>query len=369
MIYFDIYGMFMPTSYKAGDRMKPSQLMHALRTLNESELFYQRYRQAETDAKSLIAFLSELDMEYVLREHLLIPEIPETIPQEFQEDWFFNADTNQSIYVWKHNCFTPPIQHHHNFFEVFYVLEGSCRHTVGSSDTLLHVGDCCLIQPGIEHSIDVPDTSIVIDILIRKSTFRDHFFDVLRGDNIISSFFLSTLYAQHALDYIIFHSHGDERLRSLISEIYLEFFNKEEYYQELINSLMTFFYAKLLRSYQKTCELPPYHSTDALKAIETIRYIQNNYQNITLSSFAQAQHYSVEHSSRTIKALTGRTFSQLLLQIRMDKACELLRDTNIPVGEIAYQVGYMNPEHFIRKFKQFKTMTPSEYRKTSHKRK
>lgn len=342
--------------------MNASQIMTHLRALNGSELFYREYARAKADSQHFGTFLAGLDMDQVLREHLLIPEKKETIPPEYLEEWYFDPTKRQSVHVSKHNCYTPPLMHHHNFFELFYVLEGTCYHTVGPSNTTLRAGDCCLIQPGIQHAINVPDESIVIDILIRKSTFREHFFEVLRGENILSSFFLSNLYSRNALDYIIFHAHGDEGLRSLVLEIYVEFYNKETYYTELVNALLTSFFAKLLRSYEKACELPPYNAADALKALEYIRHIQDNYVGITLESFAKAYHYTPEHTSRLIKSATGYTFSQLLGQVRLERAVELLRDTNMPIGEVAYQVGYMNPEHFIRKFKGVKGVTPKEYR-------
>ena len=60
--------------------------------------------------------------------------------------------------------------------------------------------------------------------------------------------------------------------------------------------------------------------------------------------------------------MTGQTFIQLLTTVRMENAEQLLRDTAIPVSDIAAAVGYESSEHFIRTFRKYVGMTPSGYR-------
>ena len=54
---------------------------------------------------------------------------------------------------------------------------------------------------------------------------------------------------------------------------------------------------------------------------------------------------------------------QILADARMKHAAALLKSTNLPVRDIAYQVGYENPENFIRTFKKHNKKTPTEYRR------
>ena len=49
----------------------------------------------------------------------------------------------------------------------------------------------------------------------------------------------------------------------------------------------------------------------------------------------------------------------------MQQACSLLKNTKIPIGDIAYEIGYLNPEHFIRIFKRKYNITPKEFRLAS----
>ena len=176
--------------------MNEKQLLETLQTLNESEIFYRNYRLAKTSAAGFDEYLASLDRDRVYREHLLVPEWEDTIPPEYLEDWYFTDADPEGIHVFKHNCYTPALPHHHNFFEMFYVLKGRCMHQVGENISVLHKGDLCFIQPKVTHSLDVNDESIVIDVLIRRSTFRQYFYSILQGDNLLSNFFMSTLYSK-----------------------------------------------------------------------------------------------------------------------------------------------------------------------------
>ena len=68
----------------------------------------------------------------------------------------------------------------------------------------MHTGDLCLIQPQVNHALDVSDESVIIDVLIRRSTFRHYFYSILQGDNLLANFFMSTLYSRQGIDYLIF---------------------------------------------------------------------------------------------------------------------------------------------------------------------
>ena len=69
------------------------------------------------------------------------------------------------------------------------------------------------------------------------------------------------------------------------------------------------------------------------------------------------------HYRNLIKETTGMTFTEITQRIRMEKAQDMLSNTNLSVAAISEEVGYDAPEHFIRLFKKYTKMTPSAYRK------
>ncbi len=64
---------------------------------------------------------------------------------------------------------------------------------------------------------------------------------------------------------------------------------------------------------------------------------------------------------RKLKALTALSATQLIRQVRLDRAKELLRTSNLTVAEIAYQTGFTDPSYFTRIFSREIGVTPTEF--------
>ncbi len=342
--------------------MQADETLRMLRQLNDSEIFYRNYRLAKSSPDTFPSYLDSLKPEEVRGRALLIPEWPETIRPEYLEESFFSPDRRIGLNVVKHNCYTPPVPHYHDFFEMFYVLEGQCVHEVGGYRSVLRTGDLCLIQPKVTHSLDVSDESVIIDVLIRRTTFRHYFYNILQGDNTLANFFMSTLYSTQGISYLIFHTGGDDELPQSFLRLCGEFHEKQEYYSVLVNAIATSIFVRLLRSYMDACELPENQLRDTQTAIRIARYLQLYAASATLGGLAAELHYTPEYTSRLIKRVTGQTFMQLLTAIRLENAEQLLRDTALPLSEIAAAVGYESSEHFVRTFHAHKGLTPSAYR-------
>lgn len=95
-----------------------------------------------------------------------------------------------------------------------------------------------------------------------------------------------------------------------------------------------------------------------------IDYIHEHYQNsITISELADLLHFSEPYFMRYFKRHTGVTSVDYINDFRMNKAIELLMNTENSIMEIAIQVGMHNISYFNRLFKKKYEMTPKEYRK------
>ena len=95
---------------------------------------------------------------------------------------------------------------------------------------------------------------------------------------------------------------------------------------------------------------------------ETQKYIELQYRTARLSQIAEDFNLSLPALSKLIKEGTGNTFQELLMKKRFERAAELLIDTNLPVEEIALNVGYENQSYFHRQFKMRYNITPRRYR-------
>lgn len=95
------------------------------------------------------------------------------------------------------------------------------------------------------------------------------------------------------------------------------------------------------------------------------RYLQDNYnkESLSLNQVAEYVGISPSHLSTLFSQETGQTFVSYLTEIRMEKAKELLRCTNMKTLEIGYEVGYKDPHYFSYLFKKTQSCTPKEYRR------
>lgn len=112
-------------------------------------------------------------------------------------------------------------------------------------------------------------------------------------------------------------------------------------------------------------QLPSIESNDTIideRMVEIQNYIQANYKTITLDELAEHCHLSEQYISKYIKDKSGKTFVEIVRNIRMKKARTLLKNGNMTIESIASSVGYQNVEHFSRLFKKKYNMTPMEFR-------
>ena len=96
------------------------------------------------------------------------------------------------------------------------------------------------------------------------------------------------------------------------------------------------------------------------KALDFMR--MNLHRDITRDSTAQHAGISPGHFSHLLKERTGRSFTELLRQCRVDLACELLLHSKRTLADIADRCGFCDQSYFTRVFRDVKGMTPRQFR-------
>ena len=96
---------------------------------------------------------------------------------------------------------------------------------------------------------------------------------------------------------------------------------------------------------------------------QAYNYAMNHFkESIKLDDLAEMTHQSVSSFCKKFKKLTNMTFSQFLIEIRLQHACKLLLETDKNISEICFESGFRNWSNFSNHFKRIKKMAPSEYR-------
>ena len=96
--------------------------------------------------------------------------------------------------------------------------------------------------------------------------------------------------------------------------------------------------------------------------IEVYAYIEEHYRDGELTELAGLLNYDVCWLSKEIKRKTGRNYTELVQEKRLNQAAYLLQNTAMSVMDIGLSVGYDNQSYFHRIFQRQYGMTPRKYR-------
>lgn len=134
-----------------------------------------------------------------------------------------------------------------------------------------------------------------------------------------------------------------------------------EMHLHLFSSLYDIFF--LLHKYfphQQTTDINPTQKI----WYKTKRFIDTQYGNSNLSINSIAKHLMMNRSylSTSFKEFQNQSPKEYLLQVRMQRASELLITTNEPIKIVAYSVGYDDPLNFSKAFRKYYQLSPSQYR-------
>jgi len=269
----------------------------------------------------------------------------------------------RDAFLIRHPRFTRPQKHSHDYFEINYVVNGSCSFTFEETSRTLVTGNLCIIAPNSMHDVIIDDSSTVFTIMLRKSTFERTFFSLLSQKNLLSYFFRTILQDKGHANFLLFSDVTHPQIKSLIRNAMAECHRVDSYSNTCCINWINLMFSLLLRTYDKTLQLYDYQIGADFSLI--LQYIQHNYRTITLAALAGLFHYSEPHISTLIKQHTGHTFTDLVKQLRMADAAHYLIHSDLKVNEIADQIGYHSADHFSRIFRQVYQMSPQAYRKAN----
>ena len=155
------------------------------------------------------------------------------------------------------------------------------------------------------------------------------------------------------------------------------FVRNTTFFRELLDRSLSAFYRDQPQEAAAwlTVVLTEFFASPQMQEINTTANIHTEYiQNIckqiqeniaestSLATFASKLGYSTTYLGKIFHKLTGVSFSQYLLNARINQAKLLLRTSNLSISAIAEQLGYYDTSHFIKQFKQIVGRSPNVYR-------
>lgn len=255
--------------------------------------------------------------------------------------------------------------HWHEHFEIIVMLKGTGIFHIDSQPYEAAPGDVLFVPAGSLHTGfstcegDTAYTSIV---------FNGSLFQHWAHDSIHSRYVLPYLEGRVRLPVkptLLEPSCAD--YYPLLDRAAEEFAAQQPGYQLVIVSQLHMLLTYLSRTFLPQQELGklgrgPIPNEERFKFL--IQYVESNLAlKHTIDEAAKRLNLNPFHFCKMFKKLTGRTFIEYVNLCRVNEAERLLLETNLSVTEIAGLAGCDNPNYFTKLFKQYKGITPSQYRK------
>ncbi|CQR57810.1 AraC family transcriptional regulator [Paenibacillus riograndensis] len=267
----------------------------------------------------------------------------------------------------KHPRYLAAPGHRHDFLEINFVYSGECRQVINGKPVILAAGEFCMMDSNVIHSIEKPgDNDIIINLLMSKRYFDIDIMKRLSGNDLMSEFLINSIYrSQDHNDYMIFHSSTNHNARTCMEHSLCESFDPAVGSEEAINCHIILLFTELMRDYKESNAFKRKGPTSRAPITKIVQYINDNFKFITLDSLASHFNYHPNYLSNLLKSHFGFGLTKIVQDLKIKEATMLLKFTNMPIGEIAYEVGYSNITLFYHHFKERHDVTPSVYRKTN----
>lgn len=254
-------------------------------------------------------------------------------------------------------------KHSHNYVEIIYMCSGSQRHIINdSTEIILKKGELLLLNRHASHQTDRTGIDDIAINLIVLPQFFDIAIDMIGSDNKISEFIFSGLAGSgHEISYMHFDVADVLPVQNLIENLIWSVVNKQPNRRNINQVTMGLLFLQLLGLSDRLVAGEPDTAANAI-VIAALTEIEQNYAAASLGSVAKRCNVSAAYVSNTVKAATGKTFKEHLMEKRLSKAETLLKTTALSVGDIIVMVGYENTSYFYRIFTQKYGVSPRGYR-------
>ena len=196
---------------------------------------------------------------------------------------------------------------------------------------------------------------------INSKTFSSAFISLLAEENSLSNFFRQILLNRGNDSYLRLSTGDSPRIRSIARSLFLEQFRYDPFAPQCTTDWLRLLFSYVLREGQDNYSIPV--SDNGPDITPVIKYLATNYKTTTLNELAAKYHYSPSYLSICIKETTGKTYSQMVKELKMADAVHYLETTKKSMEEISNLIGYNSVDQFSRTFRAYYGITPSKYRK------
>jgi len=274
------------------------------------------------------------------------------------------SQNNANSYIYRYFCL-PQFNgsyHYHSELELTYIESSSGKRFVGSNVSDYQEGDLVLIGSNIPHcwKSAKPAQSDKGYAKAKVIQFSNDFFDT-QISRIPELIFLKNLHQKAGSGLLIKGNTRAEIVKKM------NFENAENSFQNFLTLLEILY----LISQSKESEYInnqisgidfTHKETERFNSV--FSYIVENYTtDINLNILADLAHLTPTSFCRYFKQVAKKTPFDVIVELRIKHACNLLKSTEMSIADICFESGFGNLSHFNKEFKKSTNLTPLKYRR------
>lgn len=263
-----------------------------------------------------------------------------------------------AYYYKQWNGFRMPF-HSHEWTEIMYVMNGTCRIELESASIDMKKGEFIVVGFGVPHRLLVEKSCRMLNLE----------FGFMSGGEEGGSLIGTAAQGERALEALLASAASHLVLRDpdevyhALKSLVLELDSRGKQGSPLASILLAELLIRIARIREEACGDGAQSDDPYIRQV--LDYLRQNYdRDIQVGDAAEAVNLHPGYLQRIFKRSTGRTLIEELTAIRIDKAKMLLKNTDIPVTDIYDYVGVGSRQYFHALFKRHTGLTPVAYRES-----
>jgi AraC-like DNA-binding protein len=280
--------------------------------------------------------------------------------KELVSQWLGGPDEDIMVCVFKgkeiHEKF-----HRQDFFFINYAYTGDYGAQSYRFDNHVTIkeDECYIGQPYSGYALygAAEQDIVIVGILIRKEVFYRSFLPAVSLDRRLLHFFLDPEINSFSEEFIHLKGLRGSPIRSQIEMMAIEYANKTPETQNLMKPMALSLILMLARQFREATPDPE----DAEPADKFIAFMEEHLECASLPLLGERFGYNPAYISSLISKKKGKTFSEILLSLRMERAVFLMANTDLSIEEMTPMLGYQDKSNFHRAFKGYYGDSPRHY--------
>ena len=290
-------------------------------------------------------------------------ELEDGTPDKMSQ-WQGDPEDDIMIVAFKGRHISEPF-HRQEFFFIDYAYHLDYNALSSKYNNLITVreGDCYIGQPFSGYALkgdSKDDDIIMIGVHIKKEAFFREYLPALSMDADMFRFFLDPQTDKFSDEFIHLSFEKTSPVRTLLELMVIEYADRKEDTQLILKPMVLALFMHIARRYR--LEKSTVQASSLSESI--IQYINSHPESVSLKEIAEHFNYHPNYISTLLHKELGKTFSEIVLEKRMDRAIILLKGTTLSIEEISPMLGYSNTSNFYKAFREYYGRTPRDYMRT-----